>query len=265
MKNQKLILQLAVVISVCIILMTYINTKKIKELDKFYISQIQLLENKTSTTIENIEKNSSKKIKLLKQNSSKELQDLETNVVKRLQNLNKQMNSQSHKSKVTSIKLKKAKTFLDSEIKNKTNDFLDERKKDILFLSRIKLNQKIINSFFHTSKLNDSSLYKEVVFFNLKGKEIYKKSKIEVLKMYIYKKENTFCQKESYLKDIKELQEGQVFISNQISCQNNNSIIRIVTPIIRKFKKVGYLSTALDYKHITKIKNKINNIKEEIK
>ena len=265
MKNQKLILLLAIVISVCIILMTYINTKKIQNLDRFYISQIKLLETKTSTTIKNMEKNSTNKIKILKQNSSKELQNLETDVVKRLQKLNKQINSQSHKSKVTNSKLHKAITFLDKEIKNQTNIFLEERKKDILFLSRIKLNQQIINSFFHTSKLNNSSLYKEVSFFNLKGKEIYKKSKIETLKMNIYKKENTFCKKEDYSNDIKELQEGQVFVSNTISCRNNNSIIRIITPIIRKFKKVGYLSVAIDYKHINKLENKINTIKKEVK
>jgi len=141
------------------------------------------------------------------------------------------------------------------------NHFISERKKDLLFLSRIKLRQKLITSFYHTHKLNKKSIFKEVVYFNKRGKEVYKKSSIEAMKMDISKKRNTFCKKETYFKKIKNLNEGQIHISKIIHCKNGSSIIRLVTPIVRKFKKIGYLSVAIDYSHIEDINKDIQNIK----
>ncbi len=237
-------------------------------------------------------------------------------------------------------------------------DFLYERDKDILFLSRVKLNQKVINSFYHikkrgiiihepyvyddqnkqwidstpvtkttkttkrdlqTATLNDNKkafnyvdpivfkmknipIYKEVVFFNLKGKEIYKKSSIEAGKINVSKKKNTYCKAESYWSKIKNLKEGEIYVSDVIGAyvpskiignftkekaskigiefkpenhgyagvENPNGkkfegIIRFVTPVFRKFKKVGYLSLALDHRHIMEFTDTLNPIDPNIK
>jgi hypothetical protein len=177
-----------------------------------------------------------------------------------LQTLKNNIKSQSNNLKLANFKLKKMTKNINILEKQLINNFINERKKDIMFLSRLTLRQKLINSFYLTNKLDKKFIYKEVVFFNLKGIEIYKKSDIEVLKMDISKKENTFCQKEDYFDKITLLQEGQIFISDMISCDDKN-ILRVITPIVRNFKKVGFLSVALDYVHINNIKIKLDKTK----
>jgi hypothetical protein len=177
-----------------------------------------------------------------------------------LQTLKNNIKSQSNNLKLANFKLKKMTKNIDILKKQLINNFINERKKDIMFLSRLTLKQKLINSFYLTNKLDKKFIYKEIVFVNLKGIEIYKKSDIEVLKMDISKKENTFCQKENYFDKIDILQEGQIFVSGMISCDDKN-ILRVITPIVRNFKKVGFLSVALDYVHINNIKIKLDKTK----
>jgi hypothetical protein len=177
-----------------------------------------------------------------------------------LRTLKNNIKSQSNNLKLANFKLKKMTKNINILEKQLINNFINERKKDIMFLSRLTLRQKLINSFYLTNKLDKKFIYKEIVFVNLKGIEIYKKSDIEVLKMDISKKENTFCQKENYFDKIDILQEGQIFVSGMISC-NDENILRVITPIVRNFKKVGFLSVALDYVHINNIKIKLDKTK----
>jgi PP-loop superfamily ATP-utilizing enzyme len=219
----------------------YINYKYTKQLDnlnKMYHSQTVAIENKTT----------------------KEIQKIKNRSLNSLQKLKNNIQAQSKNLKLTTYKLKRITKNINILSKQLVDNFINERKKDIMFLSRLTLRQKLINSFYLTNKLDKKFLYKEVVFFNLKGIEIYKKSDIEALKMDISKKENTFCKNEDYFDKINYLQEGQMFVSDVITC-NDEKIIRVITPIVRNFKKVGFLSVALNYLHINKIKLKLNKMK----
>jgi signal transduction histidine kinase len=238
-------------------------------------------------------------------------------------------------------------------------DFLYERDKDILFLSRIFLKnneQQILNSFFQikrkeilvhddylydnnkhqwypenlltkkdtkieqssvvlrdnkkefnkvksrTFKTKNIPIYKEIVFLNLNGKEMYKKSNIEAYKFDISKKENTYLKAEDYWLKIQNLKEGEIYVSDVIGeyvpskiighftkekakksgvkfepknyayagKENPNGkkfegIIRFVTPVFRNFKKVGYLSFALDHRHIMEFTDTYNPVGEFMK
>ncbi len=208
--------------------------------------------------INKIEKNHLLKIYDIEKSSFDDLKDFkekEKNLLDKIKKEKDNTKIQANKATILNTQLLKNKNNIQLYKKQQIDNFINERKVDILFLSRITLRQKIINSFYHTNKFDDKNIYKEVVFFNLKGKEIYKKSVIEVLKMDISKKKNTYCQKETYFDEIKNLQEGQIFVSKIVTSKENKAIIRIITPIVRKFKKVGFLSVALDYEHINKIKN----------
>ncbi|MCK5110234.1 MAG: hypothetical protein KAQ94_01850 [Arcobacteraceae bacterium] len=198
---------------------------------------------------------------IIKDNSIKRIKEAENKSLNALQKLKNNINIQANNLMLSKKRLSKIRNNLDLYKKQQIDNFINERKKDILFISRITIRQKLLNSFYHTNKVNGLPIYREISFFNLKGKEIYKKSSIEVLKMNISKKKNTYCQKETYFNEIDNLQEGQIYISKTVSCKNNKDIIRIITPIFRKFKKVGFLSAAVDYRYIDKIKKDLQHIK----
>jgi len=182
----------------------------------------------------------------------------------KIENLNKihnlEMTKVKNNLKLIKYRFNKTTKNIDNFQEQEVDDFVNEQIKNIIFLSRLTLRQKLINSFYLTNKLNNKLIYKEISFFNNKGMEIYKKSDIEVLKMDISKKENTFCKKEDYFHKINNLQEGQTYISKVQTCKDKR-ILRIITPIVRDFKRVGFLSVALNYAHINKLINKIKKMK----
>ena len=228
---------------------------------------------------------------------------------------------------------------LSFEIANKVADFLYERDKDILFLSKLEINQKTLNSFYNAKKRdiivhdeyfyndiknnwesvsypnkivrnnNDASLkdnkrefnytdplqlnkisiplYKEVSYFDLKGNEIYKVSNISQKLNNISKRKNTYINSERYFNKIQKLKEGEIYVSDvigeyvgtkiigpftkekakKINIDFNpkeyayagkenpigkefSGIIRFITSVYKNNKKIGYLSLALDHKHI---------------
>ena len=145
-------------------------------------------------------------------------------------------------------------------------------------------------------------IYKEVSFFNTKGQEIYKKSSIEALKMDISKKENTYCKAETYWNKIQKLKEGEIYVSDVIGAyvpskiigtfskekaskmgvefkpelygyagiENPNGkrfegIIRFITPVFKNFKKIGYISLALDHRHIMEFTDTLNPINPQLR
>ncbi|PKI79686.1 two-component sensor histidine kinase, partial [Malaciobacter halophilus] len=130
-------------------------------------------------------------------------------------------------------------------------------------------------------------IYKEINYFDIKGKEIYKVSQINKKLLDISKKKNTYVNSEEYYKKIKDLKKGQIYVSDVIgqSVKTNvigtftkrkakeaniafkaeeqayagkenpngkrfEGIIRFVTPVYKDDKKVGYVSLALDHEHI---------------
>ena len=256
---------------------------------------------------------------------------------------------------------KKAKESLEKmsvNIANRVADFLHERDKDILFLSKLPLKdngQQIINSFFNTktrsiteheeykydeknskwissdplgevkkrdkttADLEDNKkefhfvdpiklstkeipIYKEISYFGLKGIEIYKKSNIKNKKLNISKKDNTYCKAEDYFSKIRNLKEGDIYVSDVIGAYISSrvigtfskekaqkmkvdfnpelhayagienpkgkrfeGIIRFVTPVFENSKKVGYISFALDHRHIMEFTDSFNPINPQIK
>ncbi|MFY9076012.1 sensor histidine kinase, partial [Malaciobacter mytili] len=228
---------------------------------------------------------------------------------------------------------------LSYEIAKNVANFLYERDKDILFLSKLNLNQKIIEDFYNSKqreviehgkyyydekssswKVNESikslkrektnallkdnekefnytdpinlkrrviPIYKEITYFDLKGQEIYKISQIDKKLKDISKKTNTYVNSEEYYKEIKKLKKEEIYVSDVIGeslktkiigrftkesakkagiefeperyayagkenpvGKEFEGIVRFVTPVYKAEKKVGYVSVALDHKHI---------------
>lgn len=233
------------------------------------------------------------------------------------------------------------------EIAKNIADFLYQRDEDILFLSKLELNQKVLESFYNSKKrdivvhdkyyyddktnewitsevlskdtreqtnalLEDNEkefnftdpqylkkknifLYKELVYFDLEGKEKYKISQINKELLDISNKQNTYINSESYFHKIKDLKEGEIFVSNVIGeyipskvigkftkekakklnidfepekhayagkenpvGKKFEGIIRFITPIYKNDKKVAYLSLALDHEHIMQFTDTTN-------
>jgi len=225
------------------------------------------------------------------------------------------------------------------EIAKNVANFLYERDKDILFLSKINPSQNLLENFYETKnkdiivhgefiyddktsswirkyqlqKINREKttanlvdnekefnftdpinltkksipIYKEINYFDLKGKEIYKVSQIDKTLLDISKKTNTYINSETYFNEIKDLKKGEIYVSQVIGeylptkvigaftkekaqkagieftpenyayagAENPvgkefEGIIRFVTPVFKGDKKVGYISLALDHKHV---------------
>ena len=126
-------------------------------------------------------------------------------------------------------------------------------------------------------------IYKEVVFFDLNGEEIYKSSNINSNLQNISDINNTYCKAENYFQKIKNLKKGEIYVSDVIGAyvkskvigtytkkrkeifnpkesayagvenpvgKRFEAIIRFITPVFKNNKKIGYISLALDHRHI---------------
>jgi len=138
-------------------------------------------------------------------------------------------------------------------------------------------------------------LYKEINFFNLQGEELYKISTLNSKKTNIFNPLNTYVNAESYFKEAKKLQKGEIYVSDVIGeyvgskvigtftkekakkagiefepekygyagvenplGKRFEGIIRFITPVFEKDKKVGYVSLALDHRHLKEFMNTSN-------
>ena len=240
------------------------------------------------------------------------------------------------------------------EIANNVASFLYERDNDLLFLSKININNQILNEFskskqrdiivhgdykyndktstweivnkerkelrlkntadleenkrefsFHdplTLKTKKIPIYKEINYFDLSGNEIYKVSQINNKLTNISNKENTYVNSETYFKKIKDLKQGEIFVSDVIGeyvkskvigtfnkektekqkiefkpeehayagkenplGKKFEGIIRFVTPIFKNNKKVAYVSLALDHEHIMQFTDTSNPVSLDAK
>ena len=143
--------------------------------------------------------------------------------------------------------------------------------------------------YFTVDKLPTKKIpiYKEITFFDLKGKEKVKVSSLNKQKLDISKQKNTYLKAENYFEEIQKLQKGEIYVSEVIGNyvgskiigvyneqkakkmnikfdpkssayagienplgKRNNAIIRYITPIFKYDKKVGYISFAVDFRHI---------------
>jgi diguanylate cyclase (GGDEF)-like protein/PAS domain S-box-containing protein len=130
-------------------------------------------------------------------------------------------------------------------------------------------------------------IYKEASFFNLQGQEQVKISTLSSKKTDISTQANTYLKAEDYFKHITTLERGEIFVSDVIGAyvpsrvigtfsiekaaiagipfepelhgyagrenpvgKRFEGIIRFITPVYRANTKIGYVSLALDHRHI---------------
>lgn len=130
-------------------------------------------------------------------------------------------------------------------------------------------------------------LYREITFFDLNGQEQVKVSSLDSKKEDISKQRNTYIKAETYFSEIQNLKKGEIYVSDVIGAyvpskiigmftkekaqqagipftpeqygyagrenpvgKRFEGIVRFVTPVFEGNKKVGYVSLALDHRHI---------------
>ena len=243
------------------------------------------------------------------------------------------------------------------EIANKVSEFLYERDNDLLFLSKLELNQQTLENFYNTKNKNitthgnyyyDNSsseyktdeqiineqrastkanlkdnekefnyidpmqfsvksipIYKELSYFDLDGKEIYKVSSINENKLDLSNKKNTYVNSETYFEEINKLKENEIYVSDVIGeyigskvlgtftqdkaakagiefepqkygyagienplGKRFEGIVRFITPVYTNGIRTGYVSMALDHRHIREFTDTANptgnNVKQNI-
>ena len=243
------------------------------------------------------------------------------------------------------------------EIANNIADFLYERDKDLLLLSKLDLNQKVLENFYESKtrnvivhdeyfyddetntyktkeeikkvernkktanlKENDKEfnyidpiefktknipIYKEISFFDLNGNEKYKISSINPEKSNVSDSKNTYVKAEKYFDEISKLNKNEIYVSDVIGeyigskiigtftkekakkagiefepekygyagienplGKRFEGIIRFITPVFKNNEKIGYISIALDHRHIQEFTDTLNptsiNLKQNI-
>lgn len=130
-------------------------------------------------------------------------------------------------------------------------------------------------------------IYKEITYYNLAGQEIYKVSQIDSKLKNISNPKNTYVKAETYYKESLNLKKGEIYVSDQIGAyvssrligpyikprtkkaglafkpkesayagkenpvgKRYEGIIRFVTPVYSGKVKKGYLTLALDHRHL---------------
>ena len=138
-------------------------------------------------------------------------------------------------------------------------------------------------------------IYKEITYYDVTGKEIYKVSSINNSLKNISIKQNTYCKAENYYKKSLKLNKGEIYVSKVIGeyvpspiigsftkekatkanikfepqkygyagkenpvGKKFKGIIRFVTPIYKGKKLTGYVSLALDHHHIMDFTDFVN-------
>ncbi len=166
----------------------------------------------------------------------------------------------------------------------------------------IKDNEKNFNyiSPISINKIN-LPIYKEITYFDLNGIEKVKKSSINNKLLDISKKSNTYINSETYFDKIKHLKKDEIYVSDVIGKyvgtkiigtfskekakkmkikfqpekygyaglenplgKRFEGIIRFVTPVFNNNKKVGYISLALDHRHIMEFTDSVNTVSKNL-
>ncbi len=185
-----------------------------------------------------------------------------------------------------------------------TNKWISTKKQTIIENTKdkaeLKDNEKEFN-YTNPIKLEKKSIpiYKEISFFDLKGKEKIKVSQINNKLLDISNKKNTYINSETYFNEISNLKNGEIYVSDVIGeyvgtkiigdftkekaakaniafepekyayagKENPNGkkfegIIRFITPVFKNNKKIGYISLALDHEHIMQFTDTSNPTEE---
>ncbi|MDN5087789.1 sensor histidine kinase [Aliarcobacter butzleri] len=154
-------------------------------------------------------------------------------------------------------------------------------------------------------KTKSIPIYKEISFFDLQGNEKYKVSTINNQKVNVSDSKNTFIKAEKYFHEIQKLNKNEIYVSDVIGeyigtkviglftkekAQKSGiefepekygyagienplgkrfeGIIRFITPVYKNDEKIGYISLALDHKHLQEFTDTVNptnsNLKQNI-
>ena len=177
----------------------------------------------------------------------------------------------------------------------KTNENIEKvRNEDVKSL--IKDNEKefnVVNPLNYNKK--SIPIYKEIAFFDLTGKEKYKVSQINSTLQNISNKKNTYINSEDYFQEIQKLKKDEIYVSDVIGeyipskivgpftkeraqkagiefkpenyayagkenpvGKEFEGIIRFITPVFKNGNKIGFVSLALDHKHIMQFTDTAN-------
>ena len=180
---------------------------------------------------------------------------------------------------------------------------IEKREKEI---ANLKDNEKEFN-FVDPVKfeIEEKAIYKEISFVDLKGNEKYKISSINENKVDVSNKKNTYVSSENYFSEISKLKKGEIYVSDVIGeyvgtkiignftkekaikaniefepekygyagienplGKRFEGIVRFVTPVFKNADKIGYVTMALDHKHIRESTDTANptgkNVKQNI-
>lgn len=154
-------------------------------------------------------------------------------------------------------------------------------------------------------KTKSIPIYKEISFFDLQGNEKYKVSTINNQKINVSDSKNTFIKAEKYFDEIQKLNKNEIYVSDVIGeyigtkviglfskekAQKSGiefepekygyagienplgkrfeGIIRFITPVYKNDEKIGYISLALDHRHLQEFTDTVNptnsNLKQNI-
>ena len=154
-------------------------------------------------------------------------------------------------------------------------------------------------------KTKNIPIYKEISFFDLQGNEKYKVSTINNQKVNVSDSKNTFIKAEKYFDEIQKLNKNQIYVSDVIGeyigtkviglftkekaqklgiefepekygyagienplGKRFEGIIRFITPVYKNDEKIGYISLALDHRHLQEFTDTVNptnsNLKQNI-
>ena len=151
-------------------------------------------------------------------------------------------------------------------------------------------------------KYTSIPVYKEVSFFDLEGNEVYKVSDINKQKVNVFDRFNTYLNAEDFSFDVKQLNQGEIYVSEVIgeyvrtkiigtftkekakkaglsfSPENHayagvenpvgkkfEGILRFITPVFKNDVRIGYVSLALDHRHLMEFTDTLNPLSLDMK
>lgn len=106
-------------------------------------------------------------------------------------------------------------------------------------------------------------IYREISILDLKGNEIVKSSDLSSIKGNVTDPAQTFAKAEGYFDKLKSLKAGEIYVGDvvgihrQVPKTNSTAktfrfegIIRMATPLVENQTIIGYITVALDHRHI---------------
>ncbi len=314
----KLILLFILIKIFPLVIISYIAYESIVKLDSYMKNSTDYLYSKNKEILLNTANESIKdSIKNLDKQSQTNLEKLTLDIANRVANLLYSVDKDllflskldlNDKVLRDFFDIKKRKIFVHGKyiFDDKTNTWILEnqiKQEDSISRVVLKDNEREFNYLkpikFNTKEINK---YKEITYFDLNGKEIYKTSTIDTKKLNISKKSNTYINSETYFNEIKDIKSNEIYVSDVIGKyigtkiigsftknkakelniafepenyayagkENPNGkrfegIIRFVTPVFKENKKVGYLSLALDHRHVMELTDSAQTIGSYLK